>query len=56
MNYLANAVYDILDEGIVDFDKMLMELRGQFDFVDEAAVFELANAYLEHYGKCVELC
>jgi hypothetical protein len=49
-----NAVYDILDAGVLNFDEILMRLRGVFDFVDEVAVFDLANAYLEHYGKCVE--
>lgn len=51
---LENAVYDILDEGIINFDDILVRLTEQFSKVDEVEVFSLANAYLEHYGLCVE--
>jgi hypothetical protein len=51
---LENAVYDILDEGILNFDEILIRLNGRLGAVDEVVVFDLANAYLEHYGLCVE--
>lgn len=50
---LENAVYDILDAGILNFDEILLRLHGRFEAVDEVEVFDLANAYLEHYGLCV---
>lgn len=55
-NTLRDILYDILDDGITDMDTILFDLRNAgFGLLDEAEVFAEANAYLYHYGKCVEM-
>lgn len=55
-NAIRDILYDILDDGITDMDGILSALRtAGIGALDEAEVFAEANAYLYHYGKCVEM-
>ena len=53
---IREILYDILDDGAIRIDDILDQLYGAgFGRLDEAEVFAEANAYLYHYGKCVEM-
>ena len=50
---VEHAIYDILDMGIINLDEIVLRLNDRFGAVNKIAVLELANAYLFHYGMCV---
>jgi hypothetical protein len=53
---IREILYDILDDGAIRIDDILDQLHAAgFGRLDEAEVFAEANAYLYHYGKCVEM-
>lgn len=55
-NAMRDILYDILDDDITDMDDILAALYAAgFGALDEAEVMAEANAYLYHYGKCVEM-
>ena len=52
---LRDLLYDILDDGFTNMDDILFRLYACRTDFDEAEVLAEANAYLYHYGKCVEM-